>query len=62
MIFYSKKDTWLVALVVVAIIAPLFIGIFLLRLPGGNPWVAAGAPAICVVIILLVLVMSYPLY
>jgi len=37
MIFYSKKDTWLVGLVLAAALIPLLIGFYNLFVPGGNP-------------------------
>jgi membrane protein YdbS with pleckstrin-like domain len=61
MIHYSKKDAWLVAVVTVAILLPLLISLSLFFETGGN-WVAGATPLLALVILVLVLALSYPLY
>ena len=61
MIYYSKKDAWLVAVVIVAILIPVLIGVFLLFATDGS-WVAGATPLFAVVILVLVLVLAYPLF
>lgn len=62
MIYYSKKDAWLVALVIAAILIPLLIGLFHLFAPVGNLWVAGTTLLIGAVMLVLVLLLTYPLY
>lgn len=61
MIYYSKKDPWLVALVIATTLVPVFIGLFLLFATDGS-WVAGATPLLAVVIVVLVLLLTYPLY
>lgn len=62
MIYYSKKDAWLVALVSGAIIVPVLIGVYQLFARGGNIWVAAFTLLIGAFTGALVLWLTYPLY
>jgi membrane protein YdbS with pleckstrin-like domain len=61
MIYYSKKDAWLVAVVLACILSPVFVGLFLLFATDGH-WVAGATALYSVVIVLLVLLLTYPLY
>lgn len=62
MIYYSKKDAWLVALVSGAIIVPVLIGVYHLFAPGGNIWLAGVTLLIGACTGALVLWLTYPLY
>jgi PH (Pleckstrin Homology) domain-containing protein len=62
MIYYSKKDAWLVALVSGAIIVPVLIGVYHLFAPGGNIWVAGFTLLIGACTGAIILWLTYPLY
>jgi hypothetical protein len=63
-IHYSKKDWWLVALVLAAIVTPMVLGLFFVFWAGDNP---SGEPARSLLIIgavigVTMLLLTYPLY
>ena len=64
MIHYSKKDWWLVGLVLAAIVVPIVLGLFFVFWVGASP---AGEPARSLLVIgavtgATVLLLTYPLY
>ena len=62
MVYHSKKDWWLVALVWAGVLLPLAIGIYNLVAPNGNAHAGWTLLFICTLIGALVLFLTYPLY
>lgn len=61
MIYRSKKDFWLVALVWGSTLLPLAIGVFNLFAPGGNPQLGQTLVCVGVVAVATVLITTFPL-
>jgi hypothetical protein len=61
MIYRSKKDLWLVALVWGGVLAPLAIGVFNLFAPGGNLELGWALTRVSVVVAATVVILTFPL-
>ena len=62
MIYYSKKDAWLVLMVWAAILLPFVLGIYNLAIPSGNTWAGGYLLFVGTLTAALVLLLTYPLY
>ena len=62
MVYHSKKDWWLVALVWVCVLLPFAIGIYNLVAPSGNDHAGWTLLVICTFTGVLILLLTYPLY
>lgn len=61
MVYRSKKDLWLVALVWGSVLAPLAVGVFNLFAPGGNLQLGWALTRVSVVVAATVVILTFPL-
>ena len=62
MIYYSKKDAWLVLVIWVAVLLPLVLGIYNIAVPGGSPQAGGYLLFIGTLTAASVLLLAYPVY
>jgi len=62
MVYRSKKNAWLVAVVLASVVIPLLVGLYNLLSPGGNPQAGWTAFLVGVVTGAVVLWLTFPLY
>ena len=62
MVYRSKKDWWLIALVWVAVLVPFAIGVYIMVAHGGNNLAGWGLLVISIFTGALVLLLTHPLY
>ena len=62
MIYYSKKDLWLVLVVWAAILLPFALGIYDITVPGGDAWAGGYLLFVGILSAAFVGLLTYPLY
>jgi hypothetical protein len=61
-IYYSKRDVWLVLVVWAALLLPFVLGVYNLSIPTGNTWAGGCLLFVGTLAAASVLLLAYPLY